>query len=534
MAPETNKADVSSNDTVARSAFKVMLGGLFGLIAGVSSQVAVASIFGAGAEMDAFLTALGVPLYLQAVLLAGLPFVFVPVFVQEKMAGREDDAWALAGTFFWLTGGILAVVAIGGSLFAREIIDLSAPGLSLAKADLAARMLAVLMFTVPLTGLGTLTQGIQHCRDRFFWPAVAPAVGSLGNMIILLVLYRPMGPLALAWGYLAIAALPACVTVVPVLRHGWKRLMPLSDGQVHEMAKLIAPFVFFGIVTRSAPLFERYFASGLPDGDFSYLGYAHKIPRIVMTLLGEGIIVALFPAMSRAYAKDGEAGLVEKAAYGLRLTLATALPALAILSAVALPLVTVLFERGAFQHTATLSVSRVVPIVMIGSVLFPMLGNVIGRTFYVTRDTRTVPMVATVTSVLYAFVVKVLVDSWGYVGLAWAQPVHGGLTILLLSFLLMRQLRFFHTDKLLKDVLLYGIASLIAFLGAWLASNALAILPALLQLMAVSFTGGALYVIVLFHVDRDIAVSILEMTGVQRIVTGAKAGLRRIAEITPG
>lgn len=530
MVPETNKADVSSNNTVTRSAFKVTLGGLFGLIAGVASQVVIASIFGAGVEMDAFLTALVVPLYLQAVLLSGLSFVLIPAFVQDEVEGREDDAWALVGTFLWLTGGILAVVAIGGSLFAQRIIVLSAPGLSPGKADLAARMLAILMFSVPLTGLGSLTQGIQNARNRFFWPTAATAVGSLGNLTILLVLYRTVGPLALAWGHLVSAALCAGVTVVPVLRHGWKRLMPLSDGRVHEMARLISPFLFFGILTRCTPLFERYFASGLPDGELSYLGYAYKISQIVMRLLGEGIAMAIFPAMSRAYAQDGEAGLVEKAEYGLRLTLAGALPALAILSAVAVPLVTVLFERGAFQHTATLSVSRVVPIVMVGSVLFPMLGNVVGRTFYVTKDTHTTPMVGAVTSGLYILLAKVLVDPWGYVGLAFAQLLHLGLGILVCSLLLMKKLRFFRMDKLLKDMLLYGTASLIAFLGAWLVSCVVAFLPALLQLLAACFVAGALYMTILFRIDRHIAISILEMTGVQRIVAGAKVGFRRIAE----
>jgi putative peptidoglycan lipid II flippase len=484
--------------------------------------------------MDAFLTALVVPLYLQAVLLTGLEFVFIPAFVQEETAGREDDAWALVGTFLWLTGGILAVVAVGGSLFARGIVALSAPGLSPAKASLAARMLAILMFSVPLTGLGSLTRGIQNARNRFFWPAVATAIGSLGNVTILLVLYRAVGPLALAWGYLASVALGTGVTLVPVLGHGWRRLMRLSDGRVHEMARLIAPFIFFGLLTRCTLLFERYFASGLPDGDLSYLGYASKVSKIVMTLLGAGIATAIFPPMARAYAQNGEAGLVEKAEYGFRLTLAVALPTVAILSAVAVPLVTLLFERGAFRHTATLSVSRIVPIVMIGGVLVGMLGNMIGRTFYVTKDTHTLPMVAAVISVLYILLAKALVDTGGYVGLAFAGLLTSGLSILAIPFLLRRKLRSFRTSRLLKDTLRYGAASLIAFLGARLASSALAFLPTLLQLLGAFIISGPLYMLILFRIDRDIAISVLEMTGVQRIVTGAKVGFRRIVEGMPG
>lgn len=533
MTPETSdKTAGSGENTVVRSAFKVGLGGLFTLIAGLVSQVIVASIFGAGAEMDAFLTALVVPVYLQAVLLAGLPFVLIPAFVQEEAVGREEEAWALTGTFFWLTGGILALIAVGGSLLAPRIIALTAPGLSPEKAFLATQMLRVLMFAVPLTGLGSLTKGIQNARDRFFWPAVASAIGSVGNVTILVILFRAVGPLALAWGYLGSVAVQACVTVIPVLRRGWKGLIPLGDKRLIEMARLIAPFVLFGVLTRSTSVFERYFASGLPDGNLSYLGYAQRISGIVMTVLGSAIATAAFPAMARAYAHKGEIGLVEKAEYGFRLTLAVGLPVLAIFSAIAVPLVAVLYERGAFEHTATLSVSRIVPMVIISNVLCGMLGYVIGRTFYVTRDTDTVPIVGAATSVLYILLAKVLVGAWGYVGLAFAAVLQDILAVSALSLLLVRRLRAFHRGALLKHGLAYAGASLAAFLAARLTSGALSSLPALVQLVTASLVAGTVYMAILFAMDKDIAMALLEMTGVQRIATGAKVVFHRAREST--
>lgn len=527
MAPEINKKDTPSNNFVARSAFKVALGSLLTLIAGFGLQVTIAYHFGPGAEMDAFLTALAVPLFLQAVLLTGLPFVLIPAFVQHEVEGREDEAWALAGTFFWLVAGILAVVAIGSSLFAQEIISLSAPGLNPGKSALTASMLSILMFTVPMNGLAILTVGIQNARHNFFWPAVAPAIGSLGNLMLLLVLYQRIGPMVLAWGYLAATALIASVTVVPVLRHGWKRLIPLNDSQMHEMARLTAPFIIFGVLGSCIPLLERYFASSLPDGELSYLDYAFRISGIVIALAGQGIAAAIFPAMAKAYVQDGEMGLVEKTDYALRLTFAVALPAFAILSAVAVLLVKVLFERGAFQHTATLSVSRILPIVMVGSVISLMVGNIIVRVFYVAKDTHTVQVVKAVRSLLYVMLAMVMVNVWGYVGLAFAQTVIVGVSILFLFLLLMRKLRDFHADKLLKDMLRYGAASLVAFIVAWMTSNALAFLPDLLQLLTACFVAGTLYMTVLFRIDRDIALSILELTGILSV--GAKLGFHRIA-----
>jgi putative peptidoglycan lipid II flippase len=532
MASETSKLSVTRNDAVAQAAFKVALGGVLGLIGGLASQVVVAWIFGASADLDAYLTAVAVPVYLWAVLVGSLPFVFIPAFIEDLVAGEEGDAWALAGRFVWLTASVLLVIAIGVSLFGHEIIDLAAPGLSAAKADLAARMLTILIFSLPLTGLATLTAGIQNARNSFFWPASASGIGSLGNVVILLVLSPTIGPLALAWGYVASQALRACVTLAPVLRHGWTKLTPVSHGRVRDMARLMAPFIVFGILIQSTPLFERYFASGLPDGQLSYLGYAYKISGIMVAVLAEGLATAILPAMARAHAQDGEVGLVAEAEYGFRLTSAVAFPAIAVLSAVAVPVVTVLFERGAFQHTTTLSVARILPMVIIADVVFRMLGNVIGRTFYITKDTLTAPMVSTLASVLYILLARIGVHNWGYVGLALAQPLYSGLAILVLFVLLTRKLKFFHTGKLLQSVLTCGAVSLVAFLGARAVSSMLAFLPALIQSTGAFIVAVPLYIVILLRIDRDMAISTLEMMGVQRLVRAGRGRARRIAETT--
>jgi putative peptidoglycan lipid II flippase len=531
MTAEMNESASGDRPSIVpRSAFKVSLGGLFGLITGLASQMIVASLFGAGAEMDAYLTALVVPVYFQAVLLSGLPFVFIPAFVEAEEVGDDEQAWALAGTFFWLTAAILASVAVMGSLFAYRIISVSAPGLSPEKALLASQMVSVLMFVVPFTGLGTLTRGIQNARDRFFWPAVAPAVGSVGNLVVLLCLYRLVGSIALAWGYLVAGILSASLTVIPVLRHGWKSVIPLNDRRVRDMARLIAPFILFGILTRSTSVFERYFASSLPDGDLSYLGYAGRVARILVAVLGSAIATAAFPTMARAQARRGEEGLVEETEHGFRLTVAVAFPAWALFGAVSLPLVAVLFERGAFQHAATLATSRIVPIVILGALVFRMIGNLITRVFYVTKDTHTVPMLVAVTTVVYVLLAKVLVDARGYVGLALAQPLHSGLAILILILLLVKRLRLLHPANLFRISIIYGSASVAAFLAARLVCSILASLPSFVQLAAASIVGAAAYMTIVFRVERDVAVSLLEMVGLGQLSGRARIAFRRAAE----
>jgi putative peptidoglycan lipid II flippase len=496
------------------------------MVVGLGTQIAIAALFGAGTEMDAYFTAMVIPTYLQVVLLGGMSFVFIPTFIREEEAGSPENAWALAGTFFWLTGGILLVIAIFGSLFARQIIELSAPGMPPDKAELTASMLQVLIFIVPMTGLAGLTEGIQHTRNDFLRPAVAPALGSIANVVVLLSLYPALDAMALAWSYLSFFAVRASVTIVPVLRHGWGRLMPVNDARVIEMARLIAPFIFFGILTRSTPVLERYFASDLPDGAMSYIGYATKVPNLITGLIGTSITVAIFPVMARTFTRSGKEGLASTAEHGVRLTLAVALPVLALVTGAAVPLITVLFERGAFNQQATLYVAQIVGVVVLGDVVFRMLGNVQTRTFYVTKDTITVPVISSLTALLYIFLARFLVEQGGYVGLAWAKPIHLGLGVAILAALMLRRLSAFRVGAMGKSILLYGVASALAFGVTWSIVAVTGFLPALVQFVAACFAGGSLYMLLLFWLDRPIAISILEMGGVR--IISERLGLLRL------
>jgi len=57
----------TDHSSVTKPASKVMLGGIFSLIGGLAVNIIVASIYGAGADMDAYLTAIVIPTYFQIV-----------------------------------------------------------------------------------------------------------------------------------------------------------------------------------------------------------------------------------------------------------------------------------------------------------------------------------------------------------------------------------------------------------------------------------------------------------------------------------
>lgn len=526
-APHSTQKD--DKKSISRAAFRVGVGGILSLGAGFLNQMVIAALFGAGEGMDSYLTALTIPSYIQGVLFAGLSFVFIPAFVKDVEEGREDEAWRLVGTFFWLIGGVFLIMSLLMWSFAPQILRITAPGLSPDKAALSAQMLSVLAFVILFSGYGSFTSGIQNARGKFFWPAAGGAVNSIVNLLALLVLYRYLGPLALAWSFLLAIAMQACVTTIPIVRHGWSGRLPFNDERVIETLKLVLPFVLLGLITRIGPVFERFFASGLPDGDLSYIGYANKTVRIFQSMLAVTVVTATFPVMSKNFARDGVKGLLSTFKYSARLTLATAIPVVMIGSIIAPPLIEVLFQRGAFTPNDSVAVARIIPIVLLEAILFAMIGNLLTRAFYVTKDTRTVPIVTSSAMIPYIFVAYWGTRQWGYVGLAGASAFYALLGVIALLALLLRrysrqQLSLVKGARyFLRYAALGAIAALIAYWSLVLLGN----LSPLIQLLAAGVAGAAGYVLFLFMADREIAVDMLAIIGITQLGNWLQRQYRR-------
>jgi putative peptidoglycan lipid II flippase len=523
-------SEKTEKSSINQSAFKVMAGGVFSLAAGLINQVVIAAIFGASAGMDAYNTAVIIPAYFHLVLISGFSFVFIPAFVKEEAVGKEDDAWILVGTFFWITASILLIIAIIMSIFSVQIIDLSAPGFLPQKSAIAAKMLSVMMFSVLFTGLSSFTIGIQNARGRFFWPSFGGAVNSMGNLVFLLLLHRWLGPLALAWAYLVSTILQASVTVIPVLRHGWKKVLPIIDPKVQEMGKLIAPIIISGLLTSFTPVAERYFASGLPDGQISYIGYAYKISGIFVSLLASGVAAAIFPSMARALIQDGLKGLANKNNYGLKLSVAVAMPAVLISTTVAVPIISILFQRGAFLSVDTQGVSKIILAVLLSDVLFRMLSNIFIRSSYVLKDTLTPPIVGSIAAVIYLASGRFFVIHFGYIGLVWARTIQNALSVVMLWFLILKKLQYVDGLKTLLHVLEYSLAAFTVYGTCRFIVSLISSAHLFLQLLVGGLAGVVLYSAYLYVRDREMWESVLEIIGVKSlygkvIITFSKAHL---------
>ncbi|HEX3139622.1 MAG TPA: murein biosynthesis integral membrane protein MurJ, partial [Rhizobacter sp.] len=266
-------------------------------------------------------------------------------------------------------------------------------------------------------------------------------------------------PLFERWGVEPIYSLAAGVMVggllqlavqVPALRRvgamphfglSWGRLRAAwaHDG-VSNVLRRMAPALLGVSVAQISQLINTQIASHMGAGAVSLLTYADRLMEFPSALLGVALGVVLTPQLAAAHAKGDDAGFSHLLEWGLRQLLLLAVPCSVALLVFAEPLVSTLFQRGAFGPAEVQLAARAVIGYGVGLLGIVSI-RVLAPGYFAREDTGT-PVRVGVAVLLLTQVfnaVFVFVFDLGIAGLALATGLGGVVNAGTLLFLLWRR-----------------------------------------------------------------------------------------------
>ena len=440
---------------------------LMGQVVAFATQVVTAALFGAGADMDAFLAASAVPQYVIAVLLGSLGMVFVPVFIDYLATGREDEAWQIASTVINLSLLVLGALVAAGILFPDVILGLTTPGLPDATRRQAAQIAVITWPSVLATGVISLLTGIYQSQSRFGWPAAVPVIGAIVNLGLVLTLANWLGIIGLAIATTLGIVLQVGLLLPLALKKGRYRLMlNWHHPAVWQVLRLLLPLVLASLVAKSTPLLDRFLASRMPEGSISHLGYAFRIFSLLIMLISTGIATVIFPRMAVNMAGSDLSALSRTMSYGLRVMWLAIAPVIAIGIVIALPLVVAVFQRGQFGAVDAAAVARLLQVYLL-ALAGACMGSITARGFYVLKDTRTIAVWGSIESMAYVFYTALLARFFGAVGVALGYVLLFNGSLLWQIIILRYKTGNVGGGTLLSSFARTGLAALLGGVTAW-------------------------------------------------------------------
>ncbi len=422
--------------------FTVGIWTLLSRVMGFVRDILIAAYLGTGPVAEAFLVAFSLPNLFRRFFAEGaFNMAFVPMFSKKVQA--EDDAHRFAQDAFVGLGGILTVFTVIGVIFMPALVTMMASGfLGTERFDLAVYYGRIAFPYILFISLTALLSGVLNATGRFTAAAAAPillniifvialvgvgltcectdAAGQtkIGQALAIAVPIAGIAQLIVVW----VAAKKAGYT----LRIGMPRMTP----ELKRLAIIAAPAALAGGVVQINLLVGRQVASFF-DGAVAWLNYADRLYQLPLGVVGIAIGVVLLPDLSRRLRAGDEAGGRDAFNRASEISLALTIPASVALMVIPVPLVSVLFERGAFTSDDTAATAIAVAIYGLGLPAF-VLQKTLQPLFFAREDTKRPFYYALMAMVLNAALAVGLSPVIGFAAAAIGTSLTGWAMVVLL------------------------------------------------------------------------------------------------------
>jgi putative peptidoglycan lipid II flippase len=481
-----------------------MIALVLGQFAGLVRSILVAGAFGASPELDAFTAANRVSETLFLLVAGGaLGSAFIPTFTDLLARGETNSAWRLASSLANAVTLTLSLLAILLASFAPQVVRYGlAPGFSENPAlfTLTVSLLRIQLIAAVLFGLGGLIVGILNAHQVFLIPALTPALYQLGIIFGAVVLAPRMGIYGLAWGVVLGAAAYLLVQIPALLRQrvAYSLTVGLENPDVRRVIWLMAPRLFGVAVVQLNFWVNTNLASRMQEGSVTSLGYAFSLMMMAQAAIAQSVAIAAMPTFSTQHALGKLDDLRASLAASLRGVILLAFPASVGLILLREPLISLLYQRDAFDEQDVQLVAWALLWFAAGLVGHSVM-EVLARAFYAQQDTRTPVLIGTIAmglNVLFSFLFSGLFRHIGWMphgGLALANSLATAVEAIGLFIFLRRRLHGLHDNQIGRGLGVAALASLGMGICLWYWVQASGSLPRGIAALGGVVLGAILY-----------------------------------------
>jgi putative peptidoglycan lipid II flippase len=408
---------------------------LMSRVLGVLREVMILAFIGPGPVMDAFVAAFRLPNMFRRFFAEGaFNASFVPMF--SKRLEADDDALGFATQALSGLAFVLVILSAFAMIFMPALVWATAGGfVGDARFDLTVDYGRIVFPYILLMSLTALFSGVLNATGRFAAAAAAPVFlnifvcismswaaytgGEVIRWLIWTVPFAGIAQLALVW--------------IATDRSGL-RLRPARPRWTPEMKRLVVvaiPAALAGGVMQINLLVGQQVASHF-DKAVGWLYAADRLYQLPLGVVGIAVGIVLLPDLSRRLTAQDEKGAKHAFSRAGELSLALTIPAAVALIVIPLPVVTVLFQRGATGADDSAAIAAAVAIYGLGLPAF-VLQKVLQPLFFAREDTKSPFRYAVWAMIVNAAIAVGLAPLIGWIAPAIATTLAGWIMVVLLA-----------------------------------------------------------------------------------------------------
>ena len=483
-------------------------------VLGFLREALIAATLGAGPVADAFYAAFGFPNLFRRILGEGaFNSAFVPLFAKELEGGGVAAARKFAEQVMSVLVVVLLALCALLMVFMPFLVDtVVAPGFSAipAKFEITVGMGRIMFPYLFCMSLVAMLSGIMNSMRHYFLAAILPVLlnvvlVSLAAMALWLDFEDNLTGYVLAWGVVFSGFLQLFLLYWGVRKQDFKLSLkkPVFTPQVKRLLVLMGPAIITGGVVQINIMIGRIIASS-QDGAISLLNYADRINQLPLGIIGIAVGVVLLPELSRALKASNAEEVHSLQNNSLEFSLALTLPAAVGFAVMPIPIVNILYQRGAFDAETTALTAAALAAFAIGLPAYVLI-KVFLPAFFAREDMKSPLWYSLISVALNIALSLLLFPRLGHVAIALATSISAWVNVLFLGGSLWRRGDFCPSSATIKRIALMIFASALMGIFLWGVQEygsemlfAQSVFTRILTVLAAIAAGAALYFFALF------------------------------------
>jgi len=425
--------------SLKKNAFWITALTLISKILGFGKQMLLAHFFGASYIVDAYLMAIAIPSILFGGITNSISVTYIPVYTEieerdgKKASNNFTSNISLLSLFFSLT------VTTVGVYFSEEIVRLLASGFEGETYLLTVKFLRISFYATVATSLRNIYMSYLHCNNGYIIEKISSLAFNVVNITVVVIsgFYNYE---FLMYGYTLGYFIFMILTVINSSTRGYNFRFKLEiNKNIRKVFYLSLPVFIGSMAGQINLLVDKTIASTLKEGSISALNYAAVVNSFVFSLMTVAMITIIYPLFAKQISRNDIEGFKNTLIKGMNLLIIFLVPVLVGSLVLAKPAIVFVYERGAFDTSATNMTYTAFVLYAIGILGMGLKGLMV-KAFYSLQDTKRPMIIGFISVGINISLNLILVKFMEHNGLALATSITSTITVIPLVILLRKKI----------------------------------------------------------------------------------------------
>lgn len=426
-------ADILKKNLIFKSS--VIIAGItvFTKLLGYVEKIVVAYYWGTGYQADTYYAVvtiiISVSLLFREITEPGL----LNMLVRTRSENGESESDKAYTSVLWFIAAIGLVLSVSFYFFPGSVSSLLLSGFEGTRAELSTlffRIAGIGLFFLIITTI-TNTYLLSH---KWY---IAIAVSELVyKSVIIFVLLMAAGFVGVIATIISVVVGAIVKFLLQFVRANWKKkinFISTDRNYIYMLLLVCWPLAIGNIFSQLGVIAHNGFASYMAEGALSALSYAKKIIDLPVVIFPYTLSVVVFPFFSQLSAENNKEKMNKLMTSSLKYIMIFFLPLTVFVGFFHGEIVSVIFERGAFDAGSTMLTSSALAVYNFGMVVISL--ETILVIFLFANGKIKLPVVIGIICVAIDILVTfLLIKSLSYLGIAWAYVIARWIKVLLLLY----------------------------------------------------------------------------------------------------